>query len=236
MGLFSDYLEELRSRSAVGDLDPCMIISSNIRNKFKSYYEIRRTLEDYSNNKVYEEKCRLKKSLIEQSSELEAIKIGYLLGEKIVLSIWNRGNLRSDLMIDTVQLLLSELQKSYHAICDLRLEINKRLGETAAVQFEVPSEKAIRKNMLNLIGSSIVSYLKDDSVILDTSTFRKVVFDFAEIIRCFKREQYNQPDKKVVHYHLEKEFHLNLGQHRCGNCGSVLLKDIPYCLNCYERN
>ena len=139
-------------------------------------------------------------------------------------------------MMDTVKLLLAELRKSYQAICDLRQKINQQLGEAIVIQFEPPLESDIRKNMMKMIGSSIVAYLQDASVILDTSEFRKVVYDFAEIIRCFEQEQYNQPEKKIVRYHLEKDFKMKNGHFKCVNCGSLLLEDIPYCLNCYERN
>ena len=119
---------------------------------------------------------------------------------------------------------------------DLRQKINEKLGEIIVVQFEPPMETDIRKNMLRMIGSSITAYLQDPSVIMDTSEFRKIVSDFAEIIRCFEQEQYNQPDKKVVRYHLEREFNMKNSHVQCVNCGTLMLEDIPYCLNCYERN
>lgn len=236
MGLISDYLEQCRDRSKAGDLDPCMIIGGSFRGKLSSYHEIYRTLTAYSNSNDDEQKKLLHQQLTERSSELETIKSGYLLGEKVVLSVWNQGKLQSSLMLDTVKLLLTELRKSYQAICDLRQKINHQLGETIVIQFEPLSESEIRKNMMKMIGSSIVVYLQDSSVILDTSEFRKVVYDFAEIIRCFEQEQYNQPEKKIVRYHLEKEFKAKNGHFKCVNCGSLLLEDIPYCLNCYERN
>lgn len=236
MGLISDYLEQCRGKCKAGDLDPCMIIGSNFRGKLSSYHEICRTLTAYSNSSDDEQKKLFYQQLTDQSSELETIKSGYLLGEKVVLSVWNLGKLQSSLMVDTVKLLLTELRKSYQAICDLRQKINHQLGETIIIQFEPPLESDIRKNMMKMIGSSIVTYLQDASVILNTSEFRKVVYDFAEIIRCFEQEQYNQPEKKIVRYYLEKDFKMKNGRFKCANCGSLLLEDIPYCLNCYERN
>ena len=236
MGLISDYLEQCRDRSKAGDLDPCMIIGSSFRGKLCSYPEIYRTLTAYSTSSNDEQKQLLRQQLTERSSELETIKSGYLLGEKVVLSASNPGKLQSSLIVDTVKLLLAELRKSYQAICDLRQKINHQLGETIIVQFEPAVESDIRKNMLKMIGSSIVAYLHDTSVILDTSEFRKVIYDFAEIIRCFEQEQYNQPEKKIVRYYLEKDFKMKNGHLKCVNCGNPLLEDIPYCLNCYERN
>lgn len=236
MGLISDYLEQCRDRSRAGYLDPCMIIGSNFRSKFSSCHEISSTLIAYSDCNNHEQKELLRQQLTEQSSELETIKSGYLLGEKVVLSVWNPGKLQSPLMVDTVKLLLAELRKSYQAICDLRQKINHQLGESIVVQFEPPFESDIRKNMMKMIGSSIVAYLQDSLVILDTSEFRKVICDFAEIIRCFEQEQYNQPDKKIVCYHLEKDYKMKNGHFKCANCGNLLMENIPYCLNCYERN
>lgn len=236
MGLISDYLEQCRDRSNAGDLDPCMIIGGSFRGKLSSYHEIYHTLTAYSNSNNTEQKQLLRQQLAERSSELETIKSGYLLGEKVVLSVWNPGKLQSSLILDTVKLLLAELRKSYQSICDLRQKINHQLGETMLIQFEPPLEADIRKNMMKMIGSSIVAYLQEPSMILDTSEFRKVVYDFAEIIRCFEQEQYNQSEKKIVRYHLEKDFKIINGHLKCVNCGNHLLEDIPYCLNCYERN
>lgn len=236
MGLISDYLEQCRDRSRAGDLDPCMIIGGDFRSKFSSYHEIHRALAAYSNSSDETQKKLLRHQLAERSSQLETIKSGYLLGEKIVLEVWNSGKLQSTLIKDTVKLLLTELRNSYQAICDLRQKINKQLGETIEVQFQAPLETDIRKNMLMMIGSSIVAYLRDSSVKLNTSDFRKVVCDFAEIIRCFEHEQYNQPEKKIVMYHLEKDFNMKNSHFKCANCGTLLLEDMPYCLNCYERN
>ena len=236
MGLVSDYLEQCRDRSRTGDLDPCMIIGNTFRSKFISYHEINRTLTEYSKSSNEEQKKILRQQLNKRSSELETIKSGYLLGEKIVLSVWNSGKLQSILIIDTVKLLLEELRKSYQAICALRQKINHQLGETLVVQFEPPVETDIRNNIMKMIGSSISTYLQDPSLILDTSEFRKVICDFAEILRCFEQEQYNQPDKKIVRYYLEKNFNMKNSQFKCANCGTLLLENIPYCLNCYERN
>lgn len=236
MGLISDYLEQCRDRGKAGDLDSCMIIGGGFRGKLSSYHEICHTLTTYLNSNSDEQKQLLCQQLIERSSELETIKSGYLVGMNIVLSVLNIGKLQSSLMMETVELLLAEFHKSYQAISELRHKINHQLGETVVIQFEPTLESDIRKNMMKMIGSSIVAYLQDSSVILDTSEFRKVVYDFAEIIRCFEQEQYNQPEKKIVRYHLEKDFKMKNGHFKCVNCGSLLLESIPYCLNCYERN
>ena len=234
MGLISDYLEQCRDR--IGNIDPCMIICGGIRGKLSSYYEINHTLIEYSNSKNDEQKKLLRQQLIERSSELETIKSSYLLGEKLILSVQNTGKLQSSLIVDIVNLFLAEIHKSYQAICDLREIINHQLGGTIVINFEAPLESNIRKNIVKMIGSSIVVYLKNSSVILDTSEFRKVVYDFAEIIRCFEQERYNQPEKKIVRYYLEMDFKMKNSQIKCINCGCFLLDDIPYCLNCYERN
>ena len=91
MGLISDYLEQCRDRSKAGDLDPCMIIGGSFRGKLSSYHEIYRTLTAYSNSNDDEQKKLLHQQLTERSSELETIKSGYLLGEKVVLSVSNSG-------------------------------------------------------------------------------------------------------------------------------------------------
>ena len=236
MGLISDYLEQCRDRSNVGDLDPCMIIGGVSRQKVHSYQEINHILNEYTVTQNRDQKRLIRQQLIAQSSELETVKTGYLLGEKTVLSVFNSGKLQSPLMIDTIQLLLAELRRSYQAICTLRQKINKELKENIVVQFETPADSEVRKNMLKMIGSSIIAYLQDSAVLLETSEFRKLIFDFAEIIRYFEQEQYHQPAKKIVQYHFEKDFNLKHSHVKCTNCGTLLLQNIPYCLNCYERN
>lgn len=235
MGLFSDYLEECRDRVKIGGLDPCMIISGCFEKQVGFYQSIYHKLRTYSNSDD-KKKQLIHQQLVKQSSELETIKSGYLLGEKIVLRIWNSGKLQSSLITDTVKLLLSEFRTSYYAICDLCQDINCQLDKKAIPRFNPPPESEVRKNLIGMLSSSIVAYLQDFSVLLDTSEFRKVVHDFALIIQFFEQEQYNQPEKKIVCYYLEKNFGIKNSRFKCTNCGSYLLEDIPYCLNCYERN
>ncbi|HAU84315.1 MAG TPA: hypothetical protein DCW90_02025 [Lachnospiraceae bacterium] len=236
MGLFSDYLEECRDRVKIGGLDPCMIISGCFEKQVSSYQSIYRKFRTYSNSDDDKKKQLIYQQLVKQSSELETIKSGYLLGEKIVLRIWNSRKLQSSLITDTVKLLLSELRTSYYAICDLCQDINRQLNKKVPLQFNPPSESEVRENLMRMLGSSIVAYLQDASVILDISEFRKVVYDFALIIQFFEQAQYNQPSKKIVCYYLEKSFDIKNSRFKCTNCGSYLLEDILYCLNCYERN
>lgn len=236
MGLIADYLEQCRSRCNAGDLDPCMIINKNFKARLRSYHEIDRTLTAYSSGSSLKTKSVLEQRLIEQASELEAIKTGYLLGEKNILAIYNSGVLHSQLMIDTLRLVLSELQKSYRAICDMRNIINRKIGKYNVVHFEAPSELDICNGVLNMISSSVLYYLEASSCTMDTNEFRMVVLDLAEIIQRLEHVRYNQVPKAVVRNYLKRHFGLSVGYLKCSNCGKPLLNHFPYCLNCYERN
>lgn len=202
----------------------------------RAYHAVHHTLITYCNSHNEKQKEALRQQLIEKSSELESVKSTYLLKEKIVLSVWNSGKLQSPIMITIVHLLLTELRSSYQAICELRQELNEQLGELIVTSFKSPLEVDIRKDILKTLGTSVEVYLQDSSEVLDTSELRQLICDFAGLIRYFEQEQYKLADKKVVRDYLEREFQIKSSHFKCTNCGDYLLKDIPYCLNCYERN
>lgn len=237
MGIFSDNLEEVRD---AGYCDPCMCNSDRVHGKFYSKseenFKLQHKIEANRKCEKEENKKLIRKQYEENLRKLETLKRKELLREKIVLSVCNTVKFKSGLIEDTVKLLLGEISESYQAICDLMQEINSKLEKRIVVDCVTPTEKDIRIDLMKKLDESIIGYLQDSSVILDTSEFRKVVFDFAEIIRYFEQEQYNQPDKKIVCYHLEKNHNIKNSQLKCTNCGKLLFDNIPYCLNCYERN
>ncbi len=235
MGLYSDYLEQCRSRISSGEIDPCMIMRASRceSNNYNNYYK---KLQRFKNiNTSQQEKLVIRQEVIEKSLELEQIKVGYLLTEKIILQIENKNLLCSQLIKDIIGVYKEQIHKGYQAICDLRQEIDRHVGKVYISAIKLENEERIRKDILERLINSIILYM-NEGVIAETSSCRKVVNDCAELIRYMEQEQYSMANKEVVMYYLEKTFKLRKSQHRCVNCHESLYEEVPYCLNCYERN
>lgn len=233
MGLISDYLEDNRERGNYGSVDPCMIMGYDMFPK-KNYSSINRDLTRYDTADEDQKKA-LAEKLIRQIAELEQLKLSYLLADKIILEIINQRHLQSTLVKDTLQTVDEQIQTNYQSICGIIAEIDKKLKHPHRAEPKAAVETQIRKQMLELIMGGILQYLRD-GLILDTSGFRKVVDDCAELIRSLEQENYNTANKKIVQYYIEKHYDIKGGHTVCRNCGSPMKIDIPYCLNCYERN
>lgn len=109
MGIFSDILEANRERSYSGYIDPCMIMSSlgTYNKRFADYRtELNKYKESESDAAIKE---RIRQYFLQRSSELEKLKAGYLIAEKVVLEIINRGKIRSVYMNDMLDTLLFQL-------------------------------------------------------------------------------------------------------------------------------
>lgn len=235
MGLYSDYLEECRSKIRVGEIDPCMIIGSMWKgdSQYGNYYK---KINDYKDSRLStEEKIKIRDELIEKSTELEKIKVSYLLAKKAILQIMNKNIISSLLLIDILNILNEQIDRSYKEICEIRHEIDKRLKISSIPNFTPENEDIIKSNLLKQLINCVIKYM-NEGLLKDTCSCRKIVNDCAELIRCFKQERYNQQNKRVFMYYLEKDLKLRKIHHRCTNCQEILYREIPYCLNCYERN
>lgn len=234
MGLFSDYLEECRDRCAAGDIDPCLILS--IKHGYGNYRKAYRKLEEYSKLGVGdEERNKLQIELIQNSAELEKIKSGYLISEKAIYEILNAKFLQSELIQDILDALKRQIHQSYLQICGLRRDIDKKIGKYEIPILSIPTENVIRCNLLKNLINSVLKHMSN-GVITETGECRKVIKDCAGLIRCLEQEKYFWSDKEIFSYYLETCFEVKKSQCRCTNCGMFLYDDIPYCLNCYERN
>lgn len=235
MGLFSDILEANRGRSYEGYVDPCMIMKSLCTN-YKRFDDYRRELKNYNGSEIdIAKKAKIRQEFLQRSSELEKLKSDYLVAEKAILEINNRGKIQSVYMQDMLDTLQYQLQSAYGAICQLRSEIDQKFMFDKMLEFHPDSEDAIRSNILNKLISTTLHHM-EEGLFADTSTFRKVVSDCAEIIRCMKNEEYRISDKLVFSSYLMKTVGLKPTQQKCCNCGKQLLNNTVYCLNCYERN
>lgn len=232
MGLFSDYLEECRGKDNY--IDPCMILGKKKkRTKFVSYYK---QLEKLENKNIDElEKNEIREELIHKSSELERLKSEYLICEKTILRAENMIEFLSEFTKDLLKMMCEQYRINYQEICDLRQEIDKKIGMKSLVDFETNDENDLMKNILKQIINSMLGYMQSGAF-GDTSSFRKVINDCAEMIKYFEEEGYSQANKDIFAYYIEREFNIKKVQCTCYNCHKNIYENIPYCLNCYERN
>ena len=235
MGLFADILESNREREYSGYIDPCAIIWS-FKGSSYNFKEYRDRLNQYepailSNS----QKFQMQEDFMKKSMELERLKASYLIAEKSILEIINRGRLQSLYMKDMLNTLLHQLQEAYKAICKLRLEIDKKIGLKSTLLIQAEDEDSIRNGLLERLIKTTLLHM-EKGVFTSTSSFRKVVADCAEIIRCLREEEYILSDKIILNYFITENMGLKPGHHICKNCGKPLLSNISYCLNCYERN
>ena len=128
MGLFSDTLEENRNRSEMEWIDPCMIISSSLY-YYNKYTDFEKEFRRYKSTAIDEnEKARIKQEFMKKSVELEKLKAGYLVTEKLIYEIFSRVKIKSVYMDDLLSTLLNQLNDAYSSICLLRTEIDKQFA------------------------------------------------------------------------------------------------------------
>lgn len=233
MGLFSDTLEECRNRLFAGDIDPCLIIDRS-RQGLRTVAEIQNSLGQDPSGPSFEE-------LSARLAELETIITGYLLGEKIVFALDNQKILRSSLVTNTLHLLASSLERSYHAVCEAKDFLIRSQKEGSFPNIRVHSlplsEDKTKERVLKLLISNVFYNLQNpQTAAMDTSIFRKVVLDLSELIQRLDDSEDHRPAKAIVHDYLKREYHLKQSRQTCSNCRTALLENLPYCLNCYERN
>lgn len=235
MGLFADILEVNREREYSGYIDPCAIMWSFQGSQY-NFQKYRDELRQYEPEILsINQKAQMKEDFMKKSIELERLKSGYLIAEKNILEIINRNKIQSIYMNDVLNALQRQLQRAYTAICKLRLEIDQKVGLKLTTKIEPTNEENIRNGLLENLLKTMLLHM-EQGVFTTTNSFRKVVADCAEIIRCLQREEYNQSDKAVLNYYLVEKMGIKQGHHVCKNCGKALLMNVPYCLNCYERN
>ena len=235
MGLFSDILEECRNQAV--DYDPCLFPTGMLFSPVERQQKVKTILAEYHTESVqHNNNEALRKKLIEQAQALESMKCTYLLSEKILLGLLNSEKFKSDLTVTKLSRLQRDLQKSYKTVCDTISEIHREIGKFDT-QVESPDERTVKDELFDLIMHSFMYSIRNsDNAPFDTSSFRKIVSDMAHVIRHFQRELMEPQDKKVVYDFLENQLGVTKSYHQCQNCGKPLLKNIPYCLNCYERN
>lgn len=234
MGLFSDILEECRDRAI--DYDPCLFPTGFLFYPSSKQREFRQTISEYRAEINRDDSKQIRRKLREQATLLENLKHNYLISEKILIDLQKSCQFRSELTKGKLQQVENDLRRSYRTVCGIIQEIHDEIG-AFEVQISLIQEDAISAELFELILCSFIYSIKNvQNAPFDTSAFRKVVSDMASIIRYFQKGVPDGADKNIVSDYLKKNFNISQAHICCQNCGKTLLKEIPYCLNCYERN
>jgi len=234
MGLFADYLEECRERMEAGDIDPCMILSKKRIPNYR-YAHIRHALDAYSG--AAEEQARHSFALALEAHwhELDEAQQQYIACEKFILSILANNNWLSSFVYDDLQELRDQLYETQRCIGEAAAGIRKRLNKPSIISADLPHNKDACENLIHLMLSSAIESLKNGAP-MDVPMFRNVVKDLAVLVGQQSGCKSASTAKGMVGAYIEEQLHARVGKHVCENCGQLLYNDIPYCLNCYERN
>lgn len=232
MGLISDYLEQNREREIIGDFDPCMLLGGVFLGTYADTYL---NIDRLGLSADRQEKEFIASQLRIQATGLEHLKSTYLLANKAIHEVENTVVLKTVLLRDTLQVMSDQIQQGYYGICRLLQEIYGRIGGNAGNPLEPADEQATRARLLEMAVGGVLNSL-NFGMLLDTGEFRRIVSDLANLIRCMEHEKLSMPDKVIVQYHIENRHGMKRRRDVCRNCQTQLWEDIPYCLNCYERN
>ncbi len=237
MGIYSDYLEKIKENPDYRPIDVENILSSNCREE--TYKSIQEKVNEEKVKKEAAAKRKEKyidKGLIDSYRELQALLSIYNLEDKTACDILNHDVVRNAWVWDIVKLCQensNEGRRQVNKLCD---EIRQQLGKNAMPKITyVVSEGDVRRQLLKQLIDIVLRKLQNGSA-LDTSQFRNIIKDCAELIRYLQDERYAWADVKVFNDYIERQLGVSRGSKNCSNCRDKLYKTIPYCTRCYERN
>ena len=236
MGIVADSLEKIREMYPADAIDPCLIAlpkKTDYNNE-----QIKQQLAELSKLSIgSERRYVIRQELMINLSELKRNKVIYLVSEKAIYEIQNLKQPSTMLVNDIIKEFLYQLHQAYNEVCNLIEGISRKIDAQQIPDMSYISDDDVRQSVLNCIVNSVLMHMSN-CVIADSAEFRKVVTDCANMIRCIGTEKIclEDRDKTVFSRYLENHFEIQKDYHKCSNCGKPLYKDVPYCLNCYERN
>lgn len=233
MGLIADYVESNRLRAGYGDIDPCMIVSAKHSCQYR-YHNIHKAIQRYqriANNSAEKQTARI--MLEKQISDLESIRAHYILGEKAILNLLNRGVYQPQVQVSLKE-LISQIRDAFSSICDIIGELINELGQGyVAYPIEI-DETAVKDRILEIILDNFIGYLQNNPF-LESYDIKRLISDCALMIQILKEESCSQPDKYLVQRCLLQHGMLTKASYYCPNCHTGLYQEIDYCLNCNEK-
>lgn len=237
MGIYSDYLEKIKENPDYRPIDVENLLSSNYR--VATYKVIQEKIDEEKVKKKAAAKRKEKyidKGLVDSYRELQALLSIYNLEDKIACDILNHKVVSTAWVWDMIRLCQENSNEGRRQVNELCDEIRQQLGKNAVPQINYAvSEVEVRSQLLKQLVDSVLRKLQNGSA-LDTSQFRNIIKDCAELIRYLQNERYAWADVKVFNDYIERQLGASRGSKSCSNCRGKLYKNIPYCTRCYERN
>ena len=232
MGLIADYVEANRLRAGYGDIDPCMIV--NTKHFYHCNQDIRKALRDYHNSADDSaEKQNAKLLLKRQIATLESIKAHYILGEKTILKLMNRGTYQPQVLLSLKE-LVAQIRDALASISDIIGKLVSELGTDYTFQPIDIDEMTIKERILKIILDDFIGYLRNN-LTLEPHEVKRSISDCASMIQILEEESYVQPNKYIVQLCLLQHGMITKASYCCQNCHKILYQEIDYCLNCNER-
>ena len=232
MGIFSDYLEETREREIYELPDQTMFFSLKLSANYK-----RKKLEQDRNIKsaqILPANKNVQNQLRKSLYEMEELLCTYLCIEKIILEINRIISFQSYIVVDMMKTMLRDIDISKTEIgIQIQNIKNSILGKYYIESIPI-NEGCLKKDIEHIMMNSLVNEMRNGNQ-MDTAQFRKYIFDLAGIILFFHSDCQGSK-KSIVSAYIRDYMKIERSYVKCENCGANLFHDIPYCLNCYERN
>ena len=205
------------------------------KKKEREHIELRERAESYKRAISCENSIVVKRTqqqIETEYRELENSHYCYRLCEKNLLRVKNKREFQTVVVSDIVDGLLEFYSDSCDAIFEFQEELKQNTKMDLYARPREYDEKAIKKEIADEIFSIIDSGIRND-LPLSREQFRKMVRDLEKVLEILVFD-----GEKVKKLQVEQYFvdvcNEKIGMVVCQNCGRPLLKDIPYCFNCYE--
>lgn len=239
MGLYSDILEEIYENE-YSDFVPNMMVDWSYHSRPACSYgivskkEVGTRISDYKTSKVIIKNTKATPEEIRRElNELENIEYVNRMNEKQLLYVRNKAVIKSRLVNDLIDEMLELIEESCNYIDKVKGKIDSK-GITINYSLKEVNEPQLRKELLYTIYRTVYLSIKR-GLPMSVSFFRKVVKDLIQLTMLMDS---NTQNEKIDKFFVEEYFKSISGTIQssvvCHNCGRPLLKNIPYCFNCYE--
>lgn len=245
MGLFSDYLEQLRENS---NFDICLVIPYKTAPfqtaVIPTFNAGRAVKEQLTQNHVWNQAFaeQVKMLLNAENYEQQYISSLYLMNRCVfrqnqLRQLLNTYRFKTIEVIDTINEYIELIEHSMEYAHERLVEAKCHIDATKCAVAYVLDDIAEKSVTLLTLLDSLFYYL---SVIANTNDSHFVQAFFEDVSFLIQEILPNQANgkkpKEICKEYFEENFHPTYGIDTCENCGKKLYRECPYCFNCYERN